>query len=287
LTGSVDYYNRQSTDIILPVTIPRVLSSQSVYVNSGTVSNIGQELTLRWADEITDKFTYYIGANFSHNQNKLEKVDNSFFSNFIGGGLNNGEFTKQVLVGQALGSFYVYDVTGYNSDGGFTYSDERVNAGSYIPTYTYGISLGGTFRQFDFSVDTYGVGGNKIFNGKKAQRFGGENIEKAVLDNFWLPSNTNASNPKPFNTVPTPSTYYIEDGSYLRINNITVGYTLPNFYSKVDKIRLFVTALNPFIFTKYTGYSPEITGEPLGGAGIELDAYPTNRTFLIGLNASF
>lgn len=287
LTGSLEYYNRQSTDVILPVTIPRVLSAQSVFVNSGTVSNIGQELTLRWTDKITDSFSYYVGANISHNQNKLEKVDNSFFSNFIGGGLNNGEFTKQVLVGEALGSFYVYQVTGFDSDGGFTYSDERVNAGSYIPTYTYGISLGGAYKQFDFSVDTYGVGGNKIFNGKKAQRFGGENIEAAVLDNFWLPSNTNATNPKPFNTVPKPSTYYIEDGSYLRINNITVGYTFKKFYEKIDNVRLFVTALNPLIFTKYSGYSPEITGDPLGGAGIELDAYPTNRTFLIGLNAAF
>lgn len=287
LTGAVEYYNRQSTDVILPVTIPRVLSAQSVYVNSGTVSNIGQELTLRWADKINDNLTYFVGANLSHNQNKLEKVDNSFFSNFIGGSLNNGEFTKQVLVGEALGSFYVYEVTGYNSDGGFTYSDERVNAGSYIPTYTYGLSLGGTYRGFDFSVDTYGVGGNKIYNGKKAQRSGGENIEAAVLDNFWLPSNTNATNPKPFNEIPKPSTYYVEDGSYLRINNITLGYTFKKFYEKIDNVRLFVTALNPLIFTKYSGYSPEITGDPLGGAGIELDAYPTNRTFLIGLNAAF
>ncbi|TDP59392.1 SusC/RagA family TonB-linked outer membrane protein [Flavobacterium dankookense] len=287
LTGSIEYYNRQSTDIILPVTIPRVLSSQSVYVNSGTVSNIGQELTLRWADEINDNFNYWIGANFSNNKNKLEKVDNSFFANFIGGDLGNGQFTKQVLVGEALGSFYVYQVTGFDGDGAFTYSDERVNAGSYIPTYTYGLSFGGGYKQFDFSVDTYGVGGNKIYNGKKAQRFGGENVEVEVLENFWLPNNTNATNPKPFNSVPRASTYYIEDGDYFRINNITVGYTFKQFYDKIDKIRLFVTAINPFIITKYSGYSPEVTGDPLGRAGIELDAYPTNRTFLIGLNASF
>jgi hypothetical protein len=248
---------------------------------------VGQELTLRWSDQISDRFSYFIGGNFSNNRNRLEEVDNKFFSNFIGGGLNNGEFTKQVQVGQPLGTFYVYEVTGFNSDGGFTYSDERVSAGSYIPTYTYGLSFGGNYRQFDFSVDTYGVGGNKIFNGKKAQRFGGENIELAVLENFWLPNNPNATNPKPSNDVPRPSTYFIEDGDFLRINNITVGYTFKKFYEKVDNIRLFVTALNPLLFTRYSGFSPEITGAPLGGAGIELDAYPTNRTFLIGLNASF
>jgi TonB-linked SusC/RagA family outer membrane protein len=287
LTGSLEYYNRVSSDIILPISLPRVISAGSVVVNTGQVSNVGQELALRWSDKITDSFSYFISGNFSNNRNRLEKVDNKFFSTFIGGGLSNGEFTKQVQVGQPLGTFYVYEVTGFNSDGGFTYSDERVSAGSYIPTYTYGISFGGNYRQFDFSVDTYGVGGNKIFNGKKAQRFGGENIEVAVLENFWLPNNPNAANPKPSNDVPRPSTYFIEDGDFLRINNITVGYTFKKFYEKVDNVRLFVTALNPLLFTKYSGFSPEVTGAPLGGAGIELDAYPTNRTFLIGLNASF
>jgi TonB-linked SusC/RagA family outer membrane protein len=291
LTGTVEYYNRQSVDLILPIDVPRVLSSQRVFVNTGEVSNVGQELTLRWSDQITDHFSYYVGGNISNNKNSLDKVNSDFFADFVGGGLNNGEFTKQVRVGEPLGSFYVYEVTGFNSDGGFTYSDERVNAGSYIPTYTYGMSFGGNYRQFDFSVDTYGVGGNKIFNGKKAQRFGGENVEVSVLDNFWLPNNPNASNPKPSNNVPRPSTYFIEDGSFLRINNITVGYTFKKFYEKIDKVRLFVTALNPVIFTKYSGFSPEVSGgnngDPLGGAGIELDAYPTNRTFLIGLNASF
>lgn len=287
LTGSLEYYNRISSNVILPISLPPVLSRGPVFVNTGQVSNVGQELTLRWSDQISDRFSYFIGGNFSNNRNRLEEVDNKFFSNFIGGGLNNGEFTKQVQVGQPLGTFYVYEVTGFNSDGGFTYSDERVSAGSYIPTYTYGLSFGGNYRQFDFSVDTYGVGGNKIFNGKKAQRFGGENIELAVLENFWLPNNPNATNPKPSNDVPRPSTYFIEDGDFLRINNITVGYTFKKFYEKVDNVRLFVTALNPLLFTRYSGFSPEITGAPLGGAGIELDAYPTNRTFLIGLNASF
>jgi hypothetical protein len=169
--------------------------------------------------------------------------------------------------------------------------NDRVFAGSYIPTYNYGLSLGFNFKNVDFSVDTYGVGGNKIYNGKKAQRFGGENVEYAVLDNFWTPSNPNALNPKPSNEIPKASTYYIEDGAYFRINNITVGYTLPKLVKKVDKVRFYVTAVNPFIFTKYTGYSPELVGNDngnsLGNAGIELDAYPTNRTFLVGANVSF
>lgn len=291
LSGSIDVYDRKSENVILPVALPSVLSPDLVTLNTGNVSNKGLELSLNWKHEINDNWNYSISGNISFNQNELTDVNNAYFSNFIGGSINNGQWTKQVLVGEALGSFYVYDVTGIDGDGNFTYSDERVVAGSYLPTYTYGLNLSLNYRKFDFSVDTYGVGGNKLYNGKKAQRFGGENVEYDVLNNFWTPSNPNAANPRPFNEVPRSSTYYIEDGSYLRINNITLGYTFPKFLDQINKVRLYVTAINPFIFTKFSGYSPELSGnnnaDPLGSAGIELDAYPTNKTFLMGLNVSF
>jgi TonB-linked SusC/RagA family outer membrane protein len=291
LSGSIDVYDRKSENVILPVELPDVLSPDAVTLNTGTVSNRGLELTLRWTKEINDNWSYFVNGNISFNKNELTGVNNAYFADYIGGSINNGQWTKQVLVGEALGSFYVYQVTGIDGDGNFTYSDERVVAGSYLPTYTYGLSFGLNYKTFDFSVDTYGVGGNKLYNGKKAQRFGGENVEFDVLEDFWTPSNPNASNPKPFNEVPRSSTYYIEDGSYLRINNITLGYTFPKIYNKIDKVRIYATAINPFIFTKFSGYSPELSGnnnaDPLGSAGIELDAYPTNKTFLMGLNVSF
>ncbi|HEX8270819.1 MAG TPA: SusC/RagA family TonB-linked outer membrane protein [Flavobacterium sp.] len=289
LSGTFDVYKRTSSDIILPIQIPDVLSDGAVTVNTGEVINKGVEASLRWENKVNDRWNYWLGGNFSYNENEISEVANAYFSDYIGGSLGNGAFTKQVVVGEALGSFYVYEVTGIDSDGRFTYSDERVAAGSYIPTYTYGFSFGTTYRNFDFSVDTYGVGGNKIYNGKKAQRFGGENIEYDYLDDFWTPSTPNATNPIPFNDVPLPSTYYLEDGAFFRINNITLGYTLPEVSKTIQKLRIYVTAINPFIFTEYSGYSPEVSGngDPLGGAGIELDAYPTNKTFLIGVNASF
>jgi len=291
LSGSIDVYDRKSENVILPVALPSVLSPDLVTLNTGTVSNKGLELSLNWKQEINDNWKYSVSGNISFNKNELTNVNNAYFSNFIGGSINNGQWTKQVLVGEALGSFYVYDVTGIDGDGNFTYSDERVVAGSYLPTYTYGLNFTLNYKKFDFSVDTYGVGGNKLYNGKKAQRFGGENVEYDVLNNFWTPSNPNATNPRPFNEVPRSSTYYIEDGSYLRINNITLGYTFPKFFDQIDKVRLYATAINPFIFTKFSGYSPELSGnnnaDPLGSAGIELDAYPTNKTFLLGLNVSF
>lgn len=283
LSGSIDVYNRKTDKIILPVDYPDVLSPGSVFVNAGQVTNKGIEFSLNWKKVINKNWNYSIGGNYSLNDNKLSKVYNTFFKNLIGGGLNNGVSTKQILEGETLGSFYVYQVTGFDSDGKFTYSSDKVNAGSYLPKYTYGLTLELNFKSFDFSIFSYGVGGNKVYNGKKAQRFGGENIESTLLDSFWLPSNPNAENPKPFNDVPVASTYYVEDGSYLRINNITLGYTLTKISNRIDNVRIYATALNPFVFTKYTGYSPEISGSAIGGAGIELDAYPTNKTFLVGL----
>ena len=100
-----------------------------------------------------------------------------------------------VFEGEPLGSFYVYEQIGYNSDGAPIFNDlvdgvagltdkDRVNAGSYIPTHTYSLNFGINYKNGDFAVETYGVGGNKLYNGKKAQRFGGENVEFDVLENF-------------------------------------------------------------------------------------------------------
>lgn len=301
ITGTFDFYNRKSVDLILPVQAPFVYSQGKTLVNGGTVSNKGVEVTVRWDDTIGENIKYWVGGNFSQNKNELSGIQNQFFQNLTGGDTGNGKYTKVVKLGDPLGSFYVFQQTGYNSDGAPIYNDmidgvagltdaDRVNAGSYIPKYTYGINLGFSYKGVDFSLDTYGVGGNKIYNGKKAQRFGGENVEYAILDSFWTPSTPNAENPKPSNDIPQPSTYFIEDGSFFRVNNITLGYTLPKMVKRVDKVRLYITAVNPFISTNYSGYSPELVGsdgDPLQRAGIELDAYPTNKTFLVGANISF
>lgn len=291
LSGTIDAYSRKSNRLIVPIALPDVLSPGRVTVNAGEVINKGLELSLRWDDSIGNDWKYWVSGNYSYNKNELTEVANDFFADYIGGDLGNGQYTKQVLVGQPLGSFYVYQTTGFNNFGQFTYSANRVVAGSYIPTSTFGFSFGVNWRNWELSADAYGVAGNKIYNGKKAQRFGNENIEYDYLNSFWTPSTPNATNPRPDNSVPIASSYYIEDGSYLRINNITIGYTLPELTDKINKVRIYATAVNPFVFTKYSGFSPEVSGgssgDPLGRAGIELDAYPTNKTFLVGVNVSF
>lgn len=303
LSGTLDYYKRKNVDLILPVDLPTAISAGDVYLNTGTVINSGYEATLRWDDEINKNLRYWIGGNFSINKNELESVNSPYFKNITGsGGLNNGEWTKKVVVGDPLGSFYVFQTNGFDSNGQYTFNDmvdgkpglsddDRVFAGSYIPKYTYGANLGVSYRNVDLSVDLYGVGGNKVFNGKKATRLGDINIEADQLENFYTPGNTGAFNPSPSNTGVRPSDYFIESGAFLRVNNITLAYTLPKMIKNVDMVKIFVTAVNPFIFTGFSGYSPELVGSdtanPLGNAGIELDSYPTNKTFSVGLNLIF
>lgn len=290
LSGSIELYTRKTDNVILPVKLPTILSPDAVFLNAGVVQNKGIETIINWEDRIGESIKYKIGANFSFNHNAITEIYSGYFDKLTGGDLGNGQYTKEIHKGDPIGSFYVYQTTGYNVDGAFTYSESRVNAGSYIPKITYGFNLGIEYKNFELSTDWYGVGGNKVFNGKKAQRWGGENIERSELTDFWIPSapSQTAANPRPFSDTPRASTYYIEDGSFLRVNNITLGYTMPKIIKEINKLRVFITATNPFIFTKYSGFSPELSGSdngnPLTTAGIELDAYPTNRTLTVGIS---
>ena len=153
----------------------------------------------------------------------------------------------------------------------------------------YGLSLGFTYKNFDVSMDSYGTLGSKVYNGKKAQRFSGENIENSLASDFWTPSNTNAGNPGAFNQVPVASTYYLESGDFWRINNITIGYKLPKTFDAISSARIYFNAINPFITKKFSGFSPELNGDgnPYGSQGVELDAYPTLKSFVFGINLKF
>ena len=291
LTGTLEFYNRLSTDIILPVTLPAVLSPGAVYLNTGTVVNRGIELSLSYQKKISEASGYRISGNLAYNYNQLKDVSNAYFANFIGGNLGNGQWTKQVLSGESLGSFYVYEVLGFNDDREFIYSDARVVAGSYLPSVTGGVNATYTLKNWDFSAVLYGAAGNKVYNGKKAQRFGGENVEYDINYDLYSPANPDGTSPKPFNDVPLASTYYLEDASFLRLNNLTAAYNFEKPFRQVGKIRIYASVVNLYTLTAFSGFSPEIVGgdnaNPLGNAGIELDAYPTNRSYILGINVEF
>ncbi len=308
LKGTFDLYDKKTTNLILN-TLPFITSgvSSGSPAHVGSVSNKGYEVSLRWDDKINESINYWIGGNFSTNMNELISLKDSNLAPILGGGLSNGQYTKLLdnsSVGQPLGSFYLYQFAGIDkTNGNFLYfkkdgstttqanlvDSDRKYSGSILPNSTYGINIGVNIKNFDFSVDCYGVLGNKVYNGKKAQRFSGENVEASLTADFWTVNNTTASNPAPFNQVPVASTYYLESGDFLRVNNITFGYKIPIKNSFISAARIYLNAINPFINKKFTGFSPELNGngDPYQSQGIELDAYPTLKSFVFGLNLKF
>lgn len=309
LKGSFDVYDKTTTNVILN-TRPYITSgiSNSSPAHVGEVSNKGYEIALRWDDKLTDNLSYWVGGNYSNNKNELTGLKDATLAPIHGGDLSNGQWTKlldNTSIGRPLGSFYLYEYAGFDATNGkmlyYTATGTKVTqdaldenkdkkyVGSILPTSTYGVSLGLNYKNIDFSVDGYGTSGAKVYNGKKAQRFTGENIEELLATNFWTVNNTTASNPAPFNLVPAASTYYLESGDFFRINNITLGYKITLKGEFLNSCRIYVNAINPFITQKFSGFSPELNGngDPYGTQGIELDAYPTLRSFVIGANLKF
>lgn len=298
LSGEIDYYNRLNRDAILPVELPDAFGYVGTTLTpAGQVRNKGLEFSLNWQDQIGEDFTYSLGGNITFNENKLESVTNPFFAENRGGDLGNGQVTKKVVEGEPLGSFWLLEVIDVDEEGNFVYNDvnddgninddDKQFFGSYQPKNFFGLNLAMAYRNWDFNVDGYGNFGNVVYNGKKAQRFGGENIERDVFNNRWTPQNQNNTGPRPSNDVPLASTYFLESGDFFRINNITVGYSIPfKEDSFINQTRIYLTAQNPLIFQDFSGFTPELPGAPLGNAGIELNAYPAVKSYLIGLNIS-
>jgi hypothetical protein len=298
LTGEVDYYNRLNRDAILPVELPDAFGFRGTTLTpAGKVRNKGWEFVLNWQDRIGEDFSYSIGGNITFNENELEEVTNRFFAQNTGGSLSNGQISKKVVEGQPLGSFWLLEVTGVDDNGEFIYEDvnddgqindaDKQFFGSYTPKNFYGFNISANYKNWDFNIDGYGNYGNVVYNGKKANRFNNENIEQEVFDNRFTEDNPSNTEPAAFNGVPLSSTYYLESGDFFRLNNVTVGYTIPfNEEVFINNARVYVTAQNPFITQDYSGFTPELPGAPLGGAGIELNAYPSVRSVIIGVDLS-
>ncbi|MEH6407878.1 MAG: SusC/RagA family TonB-linked outer membrane protein [Leeuwenhoekiella sp.] len=307
LSGTVDYYNRLNTNAILQVQ-PLLNSefSANFYDEAGEISNTGFEFLLNWRDQIGDDFSYNIGANLSTNKNEVQNVKPAY-DGAIGGSLANGQITKRLQEGQPLFSWWLLEADGVwqnqqeiddnasignaapghlryvdqNNDGAIDDRD-KVFFGSYIPTFNYGVNIGVNYKNIDFSVDGFGVGGNKVYNGLANSRLGGENITQDAFNNRWTGEGSTNTNPGADRDA-LASSYWLEDGDYFRINNITLGYTFKEI-SILSSARLYMTLQNPFMFTKYSGFTPELNqnGNPKETTGIELSAYPTTKTVLFG-----
>ena len=312
LSGEIDFYNKVANNALFNIPYPSVGFGNSFLTNAAKIANTGVELALQWNKKVNANFNYSIKGNISYNKNEVRNVGLGRALNF--GSLNNGSSATQTLVGQPIGSFWVYrtngifqtndEINGYphiigtvpgnfkivdiNKDGIIDNLD-REHVGSYQPTFYYGLSNTINWKKIDFSVDVIGVSGNKVYNGKKGVRFGSNyNVEYSVANDRWVPGSNNNTNPVASNVTPYPTDYFIESGSFVRINNITIGY---NFASKkinkhIERMRFFASTQNPFIYTKYTGFTPELPGNQ-NEAGIELNIYPISASYLVGINIQF
>ena len=298
LSGELDLYKRINNNAILPLQLPTTFGFDPFLSHVGEITNKGAEISLSWADKFSKNLSYNISTNISYNSNELSEISNQFFTNQVGGNINNGQYTKRVSVGQPLGSFFLYEVEGIDDRGQFVYKDlnddgvvneeDRRFFGSFIPSFTSSLNFKINYKNFDFNLDTYGSFGNKVYNGKKAQRFGNENIEQYVFNNRWTTGRPSSTTPRASNNVPLSSDYFLESGDFVRINNITLGYSFDSIKLKlIKKMRVYVTAKNPLIFKRFSGFTPELSGDPLGLAGIELDAYPTLSSYFVGFNMTF
>ncbi|HYC29147.1 MAG TPA: SusC/RagA family TonB-linked outer membrane protein, partial [Chitinophagaceae bacterium] len=322
LTGEIDYYNKKTSDALVYVVIPGILGDpDSKFVtNAASFENKGVEVSLNWKDNISQDLDYRVGVNAAFNKNNIIGLNGgqALFEGNIGG--NQGFITLSDN-NQPIGSFYVLEVEGILQNdadvaasgqsgakiGDLNYRDvsgpngkpdgvidsyDRTFQGSYQPKVTYGINGGINYKAFDFSFNSYGTAGGKIYNAKKAVRGADprDNIEADIAKNRWTPNNTNTSVPRANLGQLPASSYFLEKGDFFRLNNLTVGYTLPRTLlqrAKINSFRVYLTAQNLFTITKYTGFTPELQSTGVLNAGIELNSYPTTRTFAFGLNVGF
>lgn len=313
LEGSVDYYHRLTTGLAFDRT--RALRGGTIYGNFGDVANSGFEFTLNWKDKVGD-FGYNIGGNLTTLKNEVKDLGGIAY---LTGGQT--EFPTRTEIGLPLNYFYGYQIDGIyqtqaqvdadpigaanNAEPGyFKYNDlnndgildenDRTNLGSYLPDITYGLNLGANYKNLDLSVAFQGQAGNKILNQNRAQRskFSAMNGDAEFVNSLWTGEGSTNEFPSAYATTQNynyaASSFWVESGSYFRIQNVQLGYNFS--IGKEDKktgIRIYATADRPVIFTKYSGFTPEVTGDGISARGYDLNVYPISSTYSLGVRVSY
>lgn len=311
LTGEFDFYHKLATQALYTIPLPSVGFGNTLLTNAADVLNQGFEFAIGWSESLKKNFRYSIRGNITFNRNEVKNI--GLGKALYDGSLNNGFLATITDVGLPIGSFFVYKTDGIfqsqaevdaapklanTQPGDFRLRDmngdkiideqDRVAVGSAQPKYYYGINGTVNWKNWDWSLDIFGSGGNYVYNAKKGLRYGGNyNIEYDVANNRWQPGSGENEYPRAFNGTSVPTDYFVEKADFIRINNITMGYTFrTDKWKLIDRFRLYASAQNPLILTPYTGFTPEMPGSPLA-SGIELNIYPISATYLVGVNLQF
>lgn len=323
-TLSAEYYKKKINGLLFTEPLPATIlgGATSPTINIGDIQNDGIDANLNYRQDLNSNLRFNVGLNFTTYKNKIIDLPGPGY--FLSGNHEAlGTLTKNEE-GYAMSSFYGYKIVGIfnsqeevdnsptqtaaqpgrfkyqdtNGDGTIT-ADDRIILGNPNPDYTFGINLGVDYKNFDFSTLLYGSQGNEILNTTLTyldfMSFY-QGVKSNKLKNAWTPENTNTNIPKleatrSFSTVGANNSYFIEDGSYLRLRHVTVGYTLsPQLIKKIgiSRIRVYGQAANVFTITKYSGLDPEISSGDPDEFGVDRAPYPNNEMGLIfGLNVSF
>jgi iron complex outermembrane receptor protein len=305
LTGTLDYFNKESSNILLEVVPADPVEPTSTYWNNipdMKIHNSGVELALDYNSDSQRDFSYNIGGNITYIQNKVQDSPYSVLTTGSAqGGGQTGATINGYINNEPIGSFYMFQFDGIGADGlnifrdvngdGETLENDRSVVGSAIPKFIYAYYLNFKYKAFDLGVNFNGVAGNKVYNHTAMSLFNKAQLAKSNNTTDFAVQYPNES----VTNANTVSTRYLENGSFLRLNNATLAYNLSSdkigLGDAFQNIRFSLTGQNLFIITDYSGFDPEInTGSTSGGIqtfGVDYFTYPKARTFLIGLNLTF
>lgn len=319
LLVTAEYYNTRKKDMLFDVTLPSsagVYDGTSMIYNVGNMTNQGYELAVSYSHSFNKDFSIQMNGTFSTNDNKITYLPttDSFILTSDSG--ISGDQVTALAQGYEAGAFFIFTTNGivdtqeklaeykqidssaqmgdliYNDtdgDGNITSAD-RVYAGSGLPKYEIGFNTNITYKQFDFSMQWYSALGHEIMNGAKMVSYSeGRNVNLLAQ---WSESNPTSSIPSYRGDNDSHANYkgytdlWLEDGSYLRLKSITLGYSLPKKVLKklsITKARFYINAQNPITITNYSGYNPEVGGS-IKSMGLDKANYPASVTYSAGLN---
>lgn len=312
LSGTIEYYNKQTSDLIYYYSVStNRYPCSTMTANVGDISNKGFEITINAIPVKTRDFLWETSLNLSHNKNEVKKISNEEYSvdyietnamdPNIGG--SSGTKVQRIMEGQPIGTFYMYEWAGYNENGISQYyvhdpktgertgettispqETDRTIVGCAQPKLTLGWNNTLTWKKWSLNACFQGVFGNQIFNATRAQYSYLTNITtgKNVLAEVATEQRATDVNAQ------KPSDRYLENGSYLRLSALTLGYNFGKLGNWINNLRIYATCNNVFTITGYKGIDPEIN---LGGLVPGIDSretyYPRTRSFLLGFNVNF
>ena len=331
-TLSAEYFRRTTDNLILAVPLAPSMGylATTVPENVAGMTNNGFELQAGYTRRTGD-FRWNASGLISVITNKVTRLAPGVTNIEAGSDadLSEGYNVTNTAVGHAIQSFYGWQVEGIfqnaqdvqkhatqtagtgpgdlkfkdNNGDGIIDNKDRAFLGSFIPNFNYSFNLGANYKNFDASVFFQGVQGNKIFNATRVISEGMIrffNASTRVLD-AWTPSHTNTDVPRAVSSDPNqnarPSTRFVEDGSYLRLKNVMLGYNIPDVRLQsmtngvVKGFRIYVSAQNVLTFTKYSGFDPEVGNRQVNTSsltnGIDAAVYPQPHAYQVGIQANF